>query len=144
MRFSELIRMLVKDYFIIFGLLIIGTVFLTPEETINREYVLLTMTFAAVGDLPGIVLWSRSELTEEKKHIRSFIHFILLEVVILAYAGFIGLISGLSEYALFAVQILVIYIVVRFISYRKDLATANKINDKIKKLNILSKKEQVS
>jgi len=144
MKFSELIRLLIKDYFIIFGLLIIGSVFLAPEDTINRDYILLTMTFAAIGDLPGVVLWSRSDLTEEKKHLRSFIHFVLLEVVILTYAGLIGIVSGWKDFLAFAVQILIIYIMVRFITYRKDVATANRINNKIKKLNILKNKEQIS
>ena len=139
MKISELIRLLIKDYFIIFGILIIGTVLLAPEETINRDYILLTMTFAAIADLPAIVLWSKSELTEKKRRLRSFIHFILLEGVILTYAGLIGIVSGWMEYATFAVQILVIYIMVRFISYRKDVVTANKINSRLNKLNILDR-----
>lgn len=137
MKIVELIRQLIKDYFVIFGILTIGSVFLSPAETINRDYVLLTMTFAAVGDLPSIVLWSRSELSEESRQWRAILHFILLEAVILMYAGMIGLVSSLSEYAIFAVEILVIYFLVRFIAYRSDLATANKINKKLKNFKII-------
>lgn len=137
MKILELIRQLIKDYFYIFGLLIIGTVFIAPVDTINRDYILLTMTFAAVGDLPSIVLWSRSELTEKSRKWRAILHFILLETVILVYAGLIGLVSGIEEYGFFGVQILIIYLLVRFITWRSDLATANKINKKLKNFKII-------
>ncbi|MGB4588563.1 MAG: DUF3021 family protein [Clostridiaceae bacterium] len=136
MKILDLIRQLIKDYFIIFGLLIIGSVFLTPDGTISRDYVLLTMTFAAVGDLPSLVFWSKAELTEESMKWRSILHFILLEVVILLYAGMIGLVSGFLEVSVFAVEILIIYLLVRFITWRGDMFTANKINKKLKDFNM--------
>ena len=136
MRFLDLARQLIKDYFIIFGILIIGSVFLTPPETINRDYVLLTMTFAAVGDLPSLVFWSKTELTEESRKWRSIVHFILLEGVILIYAGMTGIVSSALEVVLFALQILVIYGLVRFITWRGDLVTANRINKKLKNFQI--------
>jgi len=132
MKILDLARQLIKDYFIIFGILIIGSVFLTPPETINRDYVLLTMTFAAVGDLPSLVFWSKSELTDESRKWRAVVHFILLETVILIYAGMTGIVTGVVEYAVFALQILIIYGLVRFITWRSDLSTANKINKKLK------------
>lgn len=132
MKILDLIRQFIKDYFVIFGILIIGSVFFTPAETINRDYVLLTMTFAALGDLPSIVFWSKSELTENSRQWRAILHFILLEVVILGYAGMTGFVSGLLEYVIFAAEILIIYFLVRFITWRGDLATANKINNRLK------------
>jgi len=132
MKILDLIRQFIKEYFIIFGLLIIGSVLIVPAETINRDYILLTMTFAALGDLPSIVFWSKSELTEESRHWRSIIHFVLLEAVILSYAGVTGFVNKIEEFAFFALQILIIYLLVRFITWRGDLATANKINKKLK------------
>lgn len=137
MKIKELIRQLIKDYFVIFGILIIGAVFLVPAETINRDYILLAMTFAALGDLPIVVLWSRSELSEESRQWRAILHFALLEAVILIYAGMIGLVSSLSDYAVFAVEILVIYLLVRLIAYRGDLATAKKINQRLKNFKVI-------
>lgn len=137
MKTLGLIRQLIKDYFVIFGILIIGSVFLTPAETINRDYVLLTMTFAAIGDLPSIVLWSRSELSEDNRQWRDILHFVLLEAVILIYAGIIGLVSSFLEYTVFAVEILVIYLLVRIIAYGGDLATAKKINKRLKNFKII-------
>jgi hypothetical protein len=141
MKLMDFIRQLMRDYFIIFGLLIIGSVFLTPPDTINRDYILLAMAFAAVGDLPSIVFWSKSETTENSRRWRMIIHFILLETVILIFGGIMGIISGFVEYLIFAIEIVVIYVIVRFITWRGDLATAKKINEKLKNLKNIDKYE---
>jgi len=130
----EFIRKLIKDYFIIFGILIIGTVLLAPSTALNRDYVLLAMAFAAVGDLPSIVFLSRSELTESAMRLRLAIHFILLEAVILICGGIAGIVSGFAGYVTLGIEIAVIYVLVRFISWRGDLTTANRINEMLKNL----------
>lgn len=141
MKLMDLIRHLIRDYFIIFGILIIGAVFLTPTNTINRDYILLVMVFAAVGDLPSIVLWSKSEQTENSRKWRMIIHFILLEIAILTFGGMAGIVSGFVEYSIFAMEIVVIYFIVRFITWKGDLATAKKINEKLKCFKITDEDE---
>lgn len=141
MKLMDLIRQLIRDYFIIFGILIIGSVFLTPPNTINRDYILLAMAFATVGDLPSIVFWSKSEQTENSRRWRMIIHFILLETVILIFAGITGIVSGFVEYLIFAIEIVVIYVIVRFITWRGDLVTAKKINAKLKNLKNINEYE---
>ena len=94
----NLIRELIRDYFVIFGILIIGSVLLNPPNTINRDFILLAMAFAAVGDLPSIVFWSKSELSESSRRMRSIIHFILLMTLILIFGGITGIVSGFEEY----------------------------------------------
>lgn len=132
MKRSEMVRNLIRDYFVIFGILIIGAVFLTPPDTINRDYILLVMAFAALGDLPSMVFWSHSEQSEKSRRFRSIIHFLLIEAVVLVFGGLTGIASGFGEYVLFALNILVIYILVRFITWRGDVVTANRINEKLK------------
>jgi len=134
MKLLNLIKQLIRDYFIIFGILTIGSVFLTPRDTINRDYILLVMAFAAVGDLPSIVLWSKSELTENNRKFRMIVHFILLETGILIFGGLAGIVSDFMGYVNFALQVAVIYIIVKLITWRGDLAMAKKINDRLKDL----------
>lgn len=130
----NLIRELIRDYFVILGVLIIGSVFLTPPNTINRDYILLVMAFAAVGDLPSIVFWSRSEMTESSRRLRSIIHFILLMILILIFGGIAGVVSEFVDYLIFAIEIVVIYGIVKFIIYQRDISTAKTINEKLKNL----------
>lgn len=132
MKFLQLIRQLIKEYFVIFGILIIGAVFLTPLDTINRDYIILAMLFAAAGDLPSIVFWKKTEMTEKGRRFRLIIHFILLEIVILTFAGITGIVSDVIQYLILAIEIGIIYAIVRFITWRGDLATAKKINEKLK------------
>lgn len=134
MKLMGLIRQLIRDYFIIFGILIIGSVFFTPPDTINRDYILLVMAFAAVGDLPSIIFWSRSELTERSERLRSILHFILLVTFILIFGRITGIVSGFVDYLIFTIQIAIIYVIVRFIIYQGDITTAKKINEKLKDL----------
>lgn len=134
MKRSELVRNLIRDYFVIFGLLVIGAVFLTPQGTISRDYILLVMAFAALGDLPSMIFWSQSEQSEKSRRWRSIIHFLMIEAVVLVFGGLTGIASDFGEYVLFALNILVIYLLVRFITWRGDVATANRINEKLKDL----------
>lgn len=134
MKHMDLIRQLMRDYFVIFGILIISSVFLNPPNTINRDYILLAMAFAAVGDLPSIVFWSRSELTESSMRLRGIVHFILLLIFILIFGSVTGVVSSFVDYLIFAIQIVIIYAIVRFIIYQDDMTTAKTINEKLKSI----------
>ena len=137
MKVLDLILQLIRDYFVIFGVLVIGSVFLAPSITIDRNYIILTMIFAVAGDLPILVFWSKKELSVKSMRLRSILHFVLLECVVLIFAGFVGIVSEVREYFLLGVQILSIYLIVKVITWQGDRATAEKINNKLKhfKLN---------
>lgn len=130
----NLIRELIRDYFVILGILIIGSVFLTPPDTINRDYILLAMAFAAVGDLPSIIFWSKSEPTEKTRRVKNIIHFILVMTLILIFGGITGIVSEFVEYLIYAIEIAVVYGIVKFIIYQGDVSTAKTINEKLKNL----------
>ncbi len=141
MKTSELIMQFIRQYFIIFGLLVIGLVVFTSPALINRDYILLTMAFAALGDLPVFVFWSRSELSEKSMRLRTVIHFILLEAIILTFGGIAGVVPDLKGYFSFGIEIAVIYALVKFISWRGDRKTADKINEKLKSLKNVEEEE---
>jgi preprotein translocase subunit YajC len=141
MKTSELIMQFIRQYFIIFGLLVISLVVFTSPERINRDYILLAMAFAALGDLPVFVFWSRSELNEKSMRLRTVIHFILLEAIILTFGGIVGVVSNLRGYFSFGIEIAVIYALVKFISWRGDRKTADKINEKLKSLKNVEEEE---
>lgn len=134
MKYSELFRDFIRDYFLIFGILIIATVLLSPQVDINRDYILLAMAFAVVGNLPSLVLWSASGLSEKAMRVRMAIHFILLEIFVLAFGGVTGIVSAPIQYLVLGIEVAIIYIIVKFIGYRGDMNTATKINEKLKKI----------
>lgn len=128
----KLIREFIRDYFVIFGVLIIGSVFLTPPSTINRDYILLVMAFAFIGNLPSLVFWSREDLSEKSRKLRSIIHFILLLTLLLIFAGIAGIVTKFGDYIFFSFEIVIIYGIVKFIIYQGDINTAKEINEKLK------------
>ncbi len=134
MKYSELFRDFIRDYFLIFGILIIATVLLSSQVDINRDYILLAMAFAVVGNLPSLVLWSGSGLSEKAMRVRMAIHFILLEIFVLAFGGVTGIVSAPIQYLVLGIEVTIIYIIVKFIGYRGDMNTAKKINEKLKKI----------
>lgn len=134
MKYSELFRDFIRDYFLIFGILIIATVLLSPQVDINRDYILLAMAFAVVGNLPSLVLWSGPGLLEKAMRVRMAIHFILLEIFVLVFGGFTGIVSAPIQYLVLGIEVAIIYIIVKFIGYRGDMNTAKKINEELKKI----------
>lgn len=130
----ELIKEFIRDYFVIFGVLIIGSIIFTPSDTINRDYVLLAMGFAAIGNLPSIMFWSKVELSESSRRLRSIIHFILVLSLMLTFGVITGIVSEFAECFIFAIEIIIVYGVVKFIVYQGDISTATTINKKLKKL----------
>lgn|GEM_PF-240677 len=127
-----LLRQLIRDFFIILGILIISTLLLAPLTTISRDYILLALVFAAISDLTSILFWSRSELTENAMLLRIAIQFILFEAIILVFGGIVGFVSGFMEYGTFGVEVGVIYVLARFVLWRGDLNTVKLINEKLK------------
>lgn len=132
---KERVLKFITDYFIIFGILMFGTVLFTPDTNINKQYIQLAMTFAWVGDLPSLVFWSRKELTESQQRLRMLLHFVLLETAVLLFATYAKIVSGFPAYVGFALQIGVIYLLVRLVAYRNDVSTATRINEKLKDFN---------
>lgn len=130
----DLIKEFIRDYFVIFGVLIIGSVILTPPDTINRDYVLLAMAFAAIGNLPSIMFWSKVELSESSRRLRSIIHFMLVLSLMLIFGVITGVVTELEECFILAIEIIIVYGVVKFIVYQGDISTATTINEKLKKL----------
>jgi hypothetical protein len=141
MKTMDLIKQFIRQYFYILGLLVIGSALLVDPSKINREYILLCMAFAAVGDLPIFVYWSRSELSEKALRVRAVIHFILLEAAVLTFGGISGLVTDLQGYFYFCIQVAIISVLVRLVSWSGDVRTANKINEKLKHMKDSGKDE---
>jgi preprotein translocase subunit YajC len=54
--------------------------------------------------------------------------------LILIFGGITGVVSEFVDYLIFAIEIVVIYGIVKFIIYQSDISTAKTINEKLKNL----------
>lgn len=140
MRKTDLFSNLIRNYFIIFTIIILGTALFNPTHAFTFREIMLSALFALAGDLPLLVYYSKEELTIKRRYLRIVIHFILLEIVILTFGNVTGQVSGVEQTALFGLEILGIYTLVRMVSWLIDRKTAKDINLRI--ANIRSGKKE--
>lgn len=138
MKFTDYIKRLIRDYLTIFAIIVI-TVTVLRQIFIPNEYLRLTDIFifmlcALAGDLPSLIFYSSRELSEKEMRLRIIIHFMVLEAVILILARVMGWVNGIVNTVFLAIQIALIYIIMRYISLMDDRKIANSINKKLKAL----------
>jgi len=91
------------------------------------------MLFSLAGTMPGIIYYSGHELSEKEWWIRTVIHFVLLNVLLLPLSHAIGLWSGTGGMIMFSVLILVVDVLMHVLSFGMDWMAARDINRVIKK-----------
>lgn len=136
MKLSELAKEIIRDFLVIFASIIIIITVLrqiyAPELVFDLISIYTIMGFCLLGALTGIILYTPHGISERAMRIRIVVHFIILEVLLIALASFIGVVSSISGGLLLALQIAVVYAIVRLLSYEKDKKDADKINERLK------------
>lgn len=138
MSSSKLVQKTGKDFLIIFALIIIIITFLRqiyyPHLVFDLKSIYIIMAFSFLSACLGFILYSPNEISEKNMRIRRSIHFLTLEVLLLTLGSIFSIVNRVSDAAILALQIAVIYALVRLLSWRKDKNEAQKINDKLKAL----------
>lgn len=125
--FSEMLR----NYFIIFSVIILLTALLNPEHAFTFREIILTALFALAGDLPTLIYYSKKEVSHKSRSIRTVMHLFLLEAVIVVLGNIMGLVSGVKESTLLALEVLLIYVLVILFTWLIDRKTAKDINQQL-------------
>jgi sensor c-di-GMP phosphodiesterase-like protein len=125
---------MLRNYFIIFTVIILLTALLNPSHAFTSKTVFLTALFALAGDIPSLVYYSRKELSHKSRCIRTVIHFLLLEVVIVTLGNILGQVSGIARSAMLALEVLLIYALVILITWLIDRKTAKNINQQLENM----------
>lgn len=136
MKLSEFVQKMIKDFLLIFASIIIVITFLrqlyAPKLAFDLKSIYIVMAFSFLSALMGFILYSPYELSEKNMRVRMAIHFLTLEIVMIALGSVFGIVTSASDVVLLALQIAVIYILIRLLSWRKDKKEAQKINEKLK------------
>lgn len=136
MKLIDYIKKLIRDFFIIFAIIVICITILRqifmPDEYFELKDIFIYMICSLVGDLPSLILYLPKEISEKEMRLRIIIHFMVLETVLLTLANVMGWVTGIVNTILFAFQILVIYVIVRLLVWTDDRKVAQKINEKLK------------
>lgn len=138
MKLSEFIKKTINNALIIFAsIIIIITVmrqFYYPELVFDVKSIYIIMTFSLLGALTGFILYSANDISEKKMRVRIAIHFVALEVILISLSIISGIVNSASTILILAVQIAVVYTIVRLLSWQNDKREAQRINEKLKQL----------
>lgn len=136
MKLSKFVQKVMKDFLIIFAAIIIIITFLRqiyyPDLTYDLKSIYIIMAYSFISALIGFILYSPNDLSEKNMRIRMAIHFFTLEIVLIALGSVFGFINSAVDGIILALQIAVIYILVRLLSWKNDKKEAQKINEKLK------------
>ena len=133
MQKRELFRMILIQYFMCYTCTMLATVVFTnlqdpPETTVSVRYLWQAAIFSCCAGLPSLLYYSKEGLSRKQWWIRTAIHTVLLEAILMTAGYCIGMYRGTGGAAAFFVTILVVDLLVRLFTYLSDRLTADAIN----------------
>ncbi|MFE3572965.1 DUF3021 family protein [Lysinibacillus sp. NPDC059133] len=136
MNFFEFVQKIIRNFFIIFASIIMMITLLRqmfyPDMAFDLKSIYIIIAFSFLSALTGFILYSPNDLSEKKMRIRIIIHFFTLEILLIVLGSAINLVTDPLGVIFLALQIAVIYIIVRLLSWQNDKKDAKKINEKLK------------
>lgn len=136
MKYSQLIKETIRDFLLIFASIIIIITILRqlydPAASFELKTMFTIMAFSFLGAVTGIILYTPHAITENKMRLRVVVHFFILEALLISLAVLLNLVHGAFSILLLAVQIAVVYAIVRLLTYKNDKTEAQKINERLK------------
>ena len=122
------------EYFIITtcvtaAIAVLGQV-LDPAARFGYESYFSPLIFGFIGLAPAFITYSRKELSLRQTLIRKALHFIVLEVTLIVFCFWAGILRGIEDASLFAFSVFVVHLAVNLINWqlgRKDAGEINKL-----------------
>jgi hypothetical protein len=135
MKFSEFVKEIIRDFLMIFAnviiiITILRQIFL-PDIAFDLKSIYTIMAFSFLSVLTRIILYAPHGISEKRMRVRIVVHFFILEILLISLGIFIGVVSNVSGALILALQIAVVYAIVRLLSYESDKKEANKINERL-------------
>ncbi|MEH7445133.1 DUF3021 family protein [Bacillus sp. JJ1122] len=138
MKLSLFAQKMMKNFLIIFASIIIIITLLrqmyNPDLAFDLKSIYILMAFSFISALMGFILYSSNDISEKEIRLRIAIHFFALEILLISLASVFEIVNSASDRIILALQIAVIYIVVRLLSWRNDQREAQHINERLKAL----------
>lgn len=131
MKISHPLVEILRNAFVIFGVIIFMTALMNPSHNLTYQEVMGTSGAALLTSLLSLVYYSKNTLSHRARNMRRVIHFILVEVVALTVGNSMGLVSRPSQNIVFALEIMMIYTIVSLVTWFGDQKTSQEINEKL-------------
>ena len=137
MNKKELLRMILIQYFMCYTLTMLATIVFVSissprETTISVSYLWQAAIFSLCAQLPMLLYYSREELSRGQWWLRTVLHTVLLEVILMIAGYQIGMYRRTRGAVLMFLTILIVDLLVRLFTYLSDRSTADAINQKLR------------
>ena len=134
----EHIKNSLKSFFIIVTLVNIAIficgIVLAPDEKLGYTAFIVPVIDGLLGVIPGLVMYSKRELTVRQMIVRDIIQLLSIELIILVFTfGFSGFSNvDVSKFLAIVLSVAFVYVGVVVIMYLLDFRTAKKMTDDLK------------
>jgi hypothetical protein len=136
LRLTDILQKLVRDCLNIFALIIILLTILRqiyhPHLAFDLKSIYIIMAFSLISALTGLILLNSSNNSEQSIRLKIVIHFVTLEFLLVSLAAIFNIVTSISDGVILALQVAVIYILVRLLSWQRNKKEADQINEKLK------------
>ena len=115
------------------AILILGCM-LEPEVKFGYEVFVYPLIYGFLGTLPGLVMFSRKELTIGQTIVREVIQLFLVVAIIVGFmfGRYISVPGAAPKIIGVAISVVIIYILVTFFGWLIDLRMADKMTEELK------------
>ncbi|MGG1551076.1 DUF3021 family protein [Paenibacillus ferrarius] len=141
MRLMEFTKNVVRQFFLVFALIIIILTLLRqwyqPDMPFDLHSIYIIMGFSLVAALTDFIKYAPHTISENNMRLRMIFHFIALETILIALGLVTGIVESAANASILAIQIAVIYGILRLLSWRNDKKTAEDINQRLKEISKL-------
>ena len=107
---------------------------LAPDEKLGYTAFIVPVIDGLLGVIPGLVMYSKRELTVRQMIVRDIIQLLSIELIILVFTfGFSGFSNvDISKFLAIVLSVAFVYVGVVVIMYLLDFRTAKKMTDDLK------------
>lgn len=135
---SFFIKQVVLSYFIIVAcvtgcMAIMGMTF-APQTRFGYEAFISPFLFGLLGVLPSMITYAKKELSEKQMLFRLILQWLLLELMIVGFAAWQGLLTRPAITISFIVVVLLVDALVHVLMWLNEKRTAQEINQALKKM----------
>lgn len=138
MRINQHIKKVAQNFLVIFASIIIVITALrqiySPDMSFDLKSIYIIMAFSFMSSLVGFGLNASFGISEKNMRMRIAIHFLGLETILISLGAIFGIVTSVSDVFILALEIAVIYAIVRLLSWRNDKKAAEKINEGLQAL----------
>lgn len=107
---------------------------LAPDEKLGYTAFIVPVIDGLLGVIPGLVMYSKRELTVKQMIVRDIIQLLSIEIIILLFSlGFSGFTNvDVPKFLAIVLSVAFVYVGVVVIMYLLDFKTAKKMTDDLK------------